>query len=88
MWVQKEEEAPVQREPATTSDHEAGLDTTGVDGALRGGGRPLDPATRRSMEARFGYDFSSVRVHDDGGAAAVPHAMAAHLRHGICCVGR
>jgi hypothetical protein len=41
-----------------------------VDDALATPGRPLDPATRRSMEARFGYDFSGVRVHDDARAAA------------------
>ncbi|MBA2298232.1 MAG: DUF4157 domain-containing protein, partial [Actinobacteria bacterium] len=44
--------------------------TSGVDGAVRGGGRPLDAATRGSMEARFGYDFARVRVHDDARAAA------------------
>jgi hypothetical protein len=75
-----QDDAPVQREPATTNDHEAGLDTGGVDtggidtggidAVVRGGGRALDPATRRSMEARFGHDFASVRVHDDAGAAS------------------
>ena len=37
-------------------------------------GRPLDPSTRRAMEARFGYDFSGVRVHDDARAAATAAA--------------
>ena len=27
------------------------------------GGRPLDPATRKKLEAAFGADLSSVRVH-------------------------
>jgi hypothetical protein len=30
---------------------------------LKGGGQPLDPATRGFMEPRFGHDFSRVRVH-------------------------
>ena len=32
-------------------------------------GRPLDPETRASMSARFGHDFTKVRVHDDTQAA-------------------
>ncbi len=36
--------------------------------AGRSGG-PLDPGTREWMEARFGWDFSGVRVHADGRAA-------------------
>jgi Domain of unknown function (DUF4157) len=67
----KKEEAPVQREPATAEHTEqSGLDTRGVDAAVRGGGRPLDPSVRRSMEARFGSDFQSVRIHDDPAAAS------------------
>lgn len=31
-------------------------------------GRPLDAATRGSMESGFGRDFSSIRVHDDARA--------------------
>ena len=68
--VKKEDE--VRRAPATTSEapSEGQYDTSGVDAATRGGGRALDPALRHSMEARFGYDFSSVRVHDDPQAAS------------------
>lgn len=32
-------------------------------------GKPLHQSTRTSMEGRFGYDFSQVRVHTDGKAA-------------------
>ncbi|MFL6649843.1 MAG: DUF4157 domain-containing protein, partial [Sulfurifustaceae bacterium] len=32
------------------------------------GGAPLDPSVRAEMEARFGADFSAVRVHDDAQA--------------------
>ena len=33
--------------------------------SLKGGGQPLDSATRRFFERRFGYDFSHVLVHTD-----------------------
>jgi hypothetical protein len=36
---------------------------TSVDAALAGPSRPLDPAIKRDMEWRIGYDFSHVRVH-------------------------
>ena len=72
------EDAPVQREPASTAGHDApALDTSGVEGAVRGGGRELDAATRRSMEARFGYDFSSVRLHDDAAASSAAAGVQA-----------
>ncbi len=41
-------------------------------------GTPLDPATRRTMESRFGHDFGDVRVHD--GATADRAARAADAR--------
>jgi hypothetical protein len=39
-----------------------------VHGAIAAPGQPLDSATRAFFEPRFGYDFSTVRVHS--GAAA------------------
>jgi len=63
----EEEEAPVQRAalgPAALPPRAY------VDEALSTPGRPLEPRTRRMMEARFGVDFSSVRIHDDASAAA------------------
>ncbi|MET9079653.1 DUF4157 domain-containing protein [Streptomyces sp. NPDC004232] len=41
-----------------------------VHDVLRTPGRPLDDATRTDMEARFGTDFSDVRVHTDAAAKA------------------
>lgn len=35
----------------------------------RGGGQPLDTATRAFMKPRFGHDFSRVRIHADERAA-------------------
>lgn len=40
-------------------------------------GQPLDAATRAFMEPRFGHDFSNVRVHADGRAAAAARAVNA-----------
>ncbi len=40
-----------------------------ANGALRSSGQPLAPETRSLFEARFGHDFSKVRVHSDDRAA-------------------
>jgi len=48
-----------------------------VHDVLRSPGRPLDPSTRQFMESRFGHDFSRVRVHADGKAAASAQAVNA-----------
>jgi Domain of unknown function (DUF4157) len=40
-----------------------------IDAVLRSPGGALDSGTREFMEAGFGYDFSSVRVHNDTAAA-------------------
>jgi hypothetical protein len=44
----------------------------------RGGGTPLEPAVRQRMESSFGTDFSDVRVHSGGSAAASARAVDAH----------
>jgi Domain of unknown function (DUF4157) len=44
----------------------------------RGGGTPLEPAVRNEMESSFGTDFSDVRVHTGGDAAASAQAVDAH----------
>jgi hypothetical protein len=40
-----------------------------VHATLAQNGHSLDPTTRSEMEARFGYDFSDVRIHRDAQAA-------------------
>ncbi|HEU4597397.1 MAG TPA: DUF4157 domain-containing protein [Pyrinomonadaceae bacterium] len=45
--------------------------------ARLGAGRPLDAETRALFEPRFGYDFASVRVHDDAEAEASARSMRA-----------
>jgi hypothetical protein len=73
--AKKEEEAPAQPAPATPSAETPAY--ARVDGALATGGRPLDPQTRHTMETRFGYDFSAVRIHDDARAAATADSIDA-----------
>jgi len=48
-----------------------------VHEVLRSRGQTLDSSTRGFMEARFGHDFSQVRIHDDGRAAASAAAVNA-----------
>ncbi|HEY6234742.1 MAG TPA: DUF4157 domain-containing protein [Candidatus Elarobacter sp.] len=45
---------------------------------LRSAGRPLEPSTRAEMETQLGYDFSSVRVHDEQAAARTANLLGAH----------
>lgn len=48
-----------------------------VHEVLRSPGQPLDTATRRFMEPRFGHDFGHVRVHTDRKAAESAQAVNA-----------
>ncbi|MFE5873309.1 DUF4157 domain-containing protein [Streptomyces roseifaciens] len=52
----------------------------------RSPGAPLDHATRRTMSARFSYDFSRVRTHSDDQAAELAaglHARAYTVGHDV-----
>ena len=44
----------------------------------KGSGQPLEAPVRQRMEASFGADFSDVRVHAGGSAAASAQAVDAH----------
>jgi hypothetical protein len=55
----------------------AGMVPPIVHEALRLPGQPLDTETRTFVEHRLGHDFSSVRVHTDGKAAASARALNA-----------
>src|SRR6185295_16757252 len=48
-----------------------------VSDVLADPGTPLHPGVRRTMEERFGHDFSSVRVHTDPRAAQSAQAVNA-----------
>lgn len=49
-----------------------------LDVVGRGGGQPLDPVTRTTMESGLGANFSDVRVHTDSAAASSAQAVQAH----------
>jgi uncharacterized protein DUF4157 len=73
---QKEgEQAPAQPAPASATAQAPA--EAHVDDALASPGRALDPRTRRAMEARFGRDFSGVRIHDDARAAQTAESIDA-----------
>jgi Domain of unknown function (DUF4157) len=42
-----------------------------------GSGRAMESGVRKSMESRFGHDFSSVRIHDDAKAASAADSISA-----------
>jgi hypothetical protein len=63
----KAEEPPVQRKAESSAPVMANPQS--VAAVTESGGRPLDTATRLTMERRMGFDFSKVRVHDDARAA-------------------
>ena len=48
----------------------AAAQRSSVHDVLRGPGQPLPASSREEMEARFGTDFSGVRVHTDAAAQA------------------
>ena len=54
-----------------------------VEAVLSNPGRPLPPAVRQDMEARFGQDFGAVRIHDDAAAARAADSVDAEaFTHG------
>lgn len=68
------------RPPVTPLDAAGGTpiaDPALAGAVLRGAGQPLDLATRADLEPRIGHDFSRVRVHTGGEAAASAEALAA-----------
>lgn len=68
--------ASCQREKPSSQLQRAAINTERVNevppivhDVLRSPGQPLEAHTRSFFESRFGYDFSSVRVHTDAQAA-------------------
>ena len=69
----------LMRKPSTSKDAEPGA--AGLESRIRsleGGGDALPDSVRRSMEPRFGHDFSGVRIHT--GAAATELAANTNAR--------
>lgn len=73
----KEEEAKTPVQPAPAGPGAAPPAHAQVDAALADPGRPLEPRARHRMEASFGQDFSTVRVHDDARAARAADSIDA-----------
>ncbi|HWU90871.1 MAG TPA: DUF4157 domain-containing protein [Kofleriaceae bacterium] len=48
-----------------------------ISSAIQAPGRPLEPAERVWAEARFGHDFSRIRVHAEGEAATSARELGA-----------
>jgi len=63
--------------PAVTTSFESSLS------ASKGGGSPMPEGTRSGMEARFGADFSGVRIHTGTQAESLSSSIRAHaFAHG------
>ena len=71
----KKREGVLQRRAATSNEPTTVPPL--VSEVLRSPGQPLDTNTRAFMQPRFGYDFSSVRVHTDAKAAESARAVNA-----------
>jgi hypothetical protein len=72
----KEEEGPIRRK-ADSGEGGSFAAPAAVEGILASGGERLPPGVESSMSARFGRDFSGVRVHADDRAADSTSAIAA-----------
>ena len=72
----EEEETPIQRKEARRGPG-LGRVPTSVYDTVRRSGQPLDAATRRFMETRFGHDFGGVRVHAGTRAGSSARAVEA-----------
>jgi hypothetical protein len=71
--------APLQiRRFSGQSSGQSMVAPTSVERGLASPGRPLEPALQRDMEERFGYDFSSVRVHTGSTAERSAREISAH----------
>jgi predicted deacylase len=74
-----EDPAAVQRAvlPGATSAAASDAQRAAIQTGVRGGGSPLDPASHGELGRRFGHDFSAVRIHRDGAAAASARSLGA-----------
>ncbi|MEP0824669.1 MAG: DUF4157 domain-containing protein [Nitrososphaera sp.] len=70
MKEKEEKEVNISRKSSSGFDLENNHELASEIGDIRSSsGSLLDASTKEFMESRFGYDFSSVRVHTDGTAA-------------------
>lgn len=82
---------PLQRRSSNTATAPTSAPAS-VQRTLAEPGQSLQPVLRQQMEQRFGQDFSQVRVHADGGAAASAAEVSAQAytvgRHVVFGQGR
>src|SRR5882762_555811 len=76
--LKKKEDLLLMRKAPNESSRAATTAPPIVDDVLEQTGQPLDRATRALLEARFGYDFSRVRVHSDARANESARSVHAH----------
>ena len=71
----KKEELTVHRKAERAEPLHTG--SAEVDSVVRSPGREIEPATRREMESRIGFDFGSVRLHTDARAGESAQGLSA-----------
>jgi Domain of unknown function (DUF4157) len=71
----KKEELTVHRKAERAEPIHTG--SAEVDSVVRSPGREIEPATRREMESRIGFDFGSVRLHTDARAGESAQGLSA-----------
>lgn len=76
------QDVSLMRKPIIAAEQSSGAadEANGYHGRAAFGlqGQPLDPSTRRSMEASFGFNFGNVRIHTGGTAEESAKALDAH----------
>jgi Domain of unknown function (DUF4157) len=72
------EDQQLQRKPVGSNNLGLTIAPPIVNEVLRSPGQPLAPTTRAFMEARFGHNFSNVRVVDDAESHAAARTLDAN----------
>jgi Domain of unknown function (DUF4157)/Succinylglutamate desuccinylase / Aspartoacylase family len=75
---QEDSPAEIIQPKLRASSQPAGGDPSAIGSVLGSPGEPLEASTREFMEARFGHDFSAVRVHADPAASTSAIDVGAH----------
>jgi hypothetical protein len=75
---QEDSPAEIIQPKLRASSQLAGGDPSAIGSVLGSPGEQLEASTREFMEARFGHDFSAVRVHADPAANALAIDVGAH----------
>jgi len=83
MALEQEKEEPVQMKRSPDRNSQSSSNIESQLSATKGGGSPLPNEVRSFMEARFGADFSQVRVHTGGEAVQMNRELSAQaFTHG------